>query len=279
MKPLTIATIRGAGLSFPVACLIYVFSGQIAVFTLILVGALLGFGTGFFLSRIRLSDQKTSAVLSLNKPFFERISAGLRFLTHPNLFVRFSSLLTLGIVLFVLAWSIGYYLLPEGAFRAGADAMIAARNLEGTSTSILQEWARIFRANSIPAILILAGSLLIKVNGFPFGFLVAFYNIVGYGLFVGTNSFGIPYPERMAPSLAILARSGPYEMLALLLLAASTCCWSLFEVKRIFMTNPEKVSPRPRISVIEVVGVMTGVVVLMAANWREAAMVVASFAR
>ena len=145
--------------------------------------------------------------------------------------------------------------------------------LTTTSASVFEEWTRIFTANLIPALLILLGSLLIRVNGISFGYIVALFNLVGYGLFVGTNSFAIPYPERLAPSFGIRSRSGPYEMLALVLLATSSCYWPFFEIKKIFRTNPERIERGPRFSWKDAAGVVIGISILMAANWIEASMI------
>jgi hypothetical protein len=114
---------------------------------------------------------------------------------------------------------------------------------------------------------------LIRVNGLSFGYIVALFNLVGYGLFVGTNSFAIPYPARLAPSFGILTRSGPCEMLALVLLATSSYYWPFFEIKKIFRTNPERLEHDPRFSWKDAVGVVIGISILMAANWMEAGMI------
>jgi len=274
MNPVTTRTIQGAGLAFPLASLIFVFSGQLAWFALIPVGAILGWCFGYWQPRLQPAITSSQAAFSRRNTSFARVISGLKVFIHPNLFVRVFSLVGLGVVLFVLAWFVGYFLLPEGAFRSGSDALMTTYKLEKTTTSIFQEWIGLLRVNLFVASLIVISSLLMKVNGIPFGYVVAFYNLLGYGLFVGTNSFAIPYPERMAPSFDILARSGLYEMLALVLLAAATCCWPFFEVKHLFRTNPEKVSPQPRIAPVEIAVALAGVVILMAANWREATMIV-----
>jgi hypothetical protein len=145
--------------------------------------------------------------------------------------------------------------------------------LDSASGAVVEEWLKILRANLIPVLIILLGSLLIRINGIPFGYLVAGYNLVLYGLFVGTNSFAIPYAERMAPSFAILGRSGPYEMTALILLAAAAASWPFFDVKQLFRTVPERVVPAPRLRWTEAVAVFFGVGLMMAANWMEASMI------
>lgn len=146
--------------------------------------------------------------------------------------------------------------------------------LEGASQSVAEEWVKILRANLVPVLIIVGGSLLIRINRIPFGYLAVLYNLTLYGLFVGTNSFAIPYAQRLAPSLAILGRSGPYEMAALAMLAAASACWSFFEVKRLFRTAPERVAPAPRFRPPDFAALLLGLGLLMVANWVEAAMIV-----
>jgi hypothetical protein len=267
-----IATIRGAGLAFPVACLWYLFSGNLSVFFLVLCGA----GTGFLVGQVL---QKSPAVKSKLLAVFKHIDSQperqgvlMKYLANPNPFIRFVSFMGVGTLLFLLAWCIGYYFLPAGAFHGGAEAHMVRGQLTAQSTSVFEEWTKIFKANLLVALIILLGSLLIRVNGLSFGYFAVFYNVIGYGLFVGTNSFAIPYPERMAPSFEILSRSGPYEMAALSMLAAATYFWPLFQIKRIFLTSPERVDTPFRFSWKDAIGVALGLAVLGAANWIEAAM-------
>ena len=196
----------------------------------------------------------------------------MEYLVHPNPIVRFGSLMVVGTLLFVFTWCIGYYLLPEGVFHSGADAHMARSQLTTQSASIFEEWTKIFKANLLVVLIILLGSLLIKVNGLSFGYFAFFFNVTGYGFFVGTNSFAIPYAERMTPSFDILSRSGPYEMTALAILAAATCFWPLFQIKRIFITGPERIDAAIRFCRKDTIGVALGLVVLGASNWIEATM-------
>lgn len=272
-----IATIRGAGLAFPLACVWYLLSENLYAFTLLFLGAATGFVFGFILKRNPALKTWGSRILARTHSIPDRQKKMMNLLAHPNPFVRFASLMAMGTLLFLLAWCIGYYVLPEGLFRAGANAHMIRNELVLQSESVFQEWIAIFRANLLPSLLIILGSLLIRVNGFSFGYLVALFNLLGYGLFVGTNSFAIAYPERMAPSFEILSRSGPYEMMALVLLATATYFWPLFEIKQLFITGPERVRHGAQFSWTDVAGIGFGIGILMAANWIEATMVLASY--
>ncbi len=268
--------IQGTGLSCPIAALLFVFSWNWIYFLLIPVGAGIGFLAGLIMTKKPPSIGSENASHG-KKAEFQRMQKKLKPLSelflNSNVIIRFASLLTVGCILFILAWSVGYNVLPEGAFRAGAEAHMARSSLDDTSQTIVAEWAKIMHANLIPILLIVFGSLLIKINSIPLGYVIALYNVILYGLFVGTNSFAIPYTERMPPSFAILERSGPYEMTALMLLAAATGTWSLFEVKRLFRTVPERIVLPPRFKLSDFAAVLLGIGLMMAANWREAAMI------
>lgn len=268
-----ISTIRGAGLSFPIATILFFFVGQPSVFALVPAGALLGFGVGVFLARNPGVDRKLQEAMRSEKTKTTRPHWAAKYLFHPNFLIRLISLVVFGAGLLLVAWSIGYYLLPQGLFRGGAETQMARESLNVPSASVFEEWTKLFQANLLPALLILVGSLLMRINRLPLGYLTVWFNILGYGLFLGTNSFAIPMPVRMAPSLAIFERSGPYEMLALSVLAAASYGWSFFKVERLFRTNPERVIPAPKFTIVEIAAFLLGLLILAAANWREAEMV------
>ncbi len=268
-----ISVARGTGLSFLIACVGFVLLGRYFTFVLVPIGALVGFGTGYFLERNPSVTTRIQTMINSKSPRQARANWLVNALLHPRLLIRLISLTIFGSGLLMLAWSLGYHVLPEGLFRGGAGTHMVRSALNTSSTSVLEEWIKIFKANSLPALLILGSSLLIRVNRFSFGYLIAFFNITGYGLFLGTNSFAIPMPARMAPSLAVFERSGPYEMFALIMLAAASYGWSHFEIKRLFRTNPERITPSPGISMTEIIVSLLGIGILAAANWREALMV------
>lgn len=274
---IAIRTTQGAGLSFPIACLLYVLSGQLLSFALLPVGAAMGFAVGLVLAGRQATNRKKDKsrtenrwITSVRKSLAPLASA----LLHEIVVVRFISLLVFGSVLLILAWMIGYHLLPEGFFRGGAEAHMARTALDTASRSVFDEWMKVFQANLVPVVIIILGSLLIRVYGIPFGYIVVLYNLTLYGLYIGTNSFAIPHPVRMAPSFAILQRSGPYEMIALMLLAAATCSWAFFEIKN--NSNLGQAIPPPRFKVQDIVTIALGISLLLAANYVEAYMFISS---
>jgi hypothetical protein len=263
-----VSIIRGAGIGFALASFLFVLTWRWFVFLLVPAGALAGLGLS------RLPERAPRAPKAVEDPRSRRWLQ--RTLVHPNLLVRFTSLFVLAGVLLLAAWLIGYHVLPEGALRTAGAAQLTRGGLDVTSESVVGEWLRIFTYNLIPVVLTLLANLVLRVNGVPLGYIVPLYNVIGYGLFLGTNSFAIPYPQRLAPTLAILGRSGPYEMTALVAVAAATATWSRYQVRSLFRTNPEPVASRPRIRPSQMLLFALGLILLVVANWIEASMIVAA---
>ena len=269
MTPRRIATIRGAGIGFLLSSMVFVFSWSPLAFLLVPLGAAAGYLLSLAPPRRRREPAGSESTRLGNT--WEKLCA---YLAHPSLTVRFSSLLALGTVLFLLSWTAGYYLLPAGAFHAGAEAQLESRGLGGVAGTGFDEASGIFLNNLLPAALIVLSNLALRVNGMPLGYIVPLFNLVSYGLFIGTNSFLIPYPERLAPTFAILERSGPYEMTAFVMVAAATAAWPRFAVRHIFLTEPERVPGPPRVTWQPLVFLLLGIALLAGAAWREASMIV-----
>lgn len=143
-----------------------------------------------------------------------------KFLGNKKVIIRFISLYSLGLVLFLLSWTLGYLFLPDGILRGvGAFGILVNNTAED---SLWSEFAIIFGLNLLGFTFILFGNYILRVNYFAFGYLVPLAWMIIYGLTLGTNSFLIPLDERMAPSFAVFTRSGIYEMMAGVLLAVAT---------------------------------------------------------
>ncbi|KAF5425786.1 hypothetical protein C5S42_09710 [Candidatus Methanomarinus sp.] len=92
-----------------------------------------------------------------------------------------------------------------------------------------------------------------------------------YAVFLGTNSFSIPMAEPMALTLAVLGRGGPYEMTAYILVAVATYNQSRFALTN----NSYRISPVPRMSLEQWVGIGLAITLILLAGWHEAAMIAA----
>ncbi len=197
-----------------------------------------------------------------------------RFLCHERLYARFLALLGLGAVLFTLAWTLSYYFLPEAVLRGRTGSAILAG--DEAAGSFLAEWLRIVALNLVAGSLIVLSNRIYQYRGFPLGYIIPLAWLTLYAAFLGTNSFSIPMPERMAPSLAVFGRTGLYEMAAFTLVAAATYSINLYEVRRLVPPTYEPVTPKPRFSLTleQWIGLGLAIAVLLAANAREAYMIV-----
>jgi hypothetical protein len=197
-----------------------------------------------------------------------------RLLCHDSLYVRFLALFGLGLVLFTLAWTLSYYLMPEGVLRGRTgSAMLAGDEAAG---SFIAEWLRIVALNLLAGSLIVLANRIYRFRGYPLGYIIPLAWLTTYAICLGTNSFSIQLPERMAPSLAVFGRTGLYEIAAFTLVAAATYSINLYDVTRFIPPTYEPVTPKPEFSLTleQWVGLGLAIAVLLAANAREAYMIV-----
>jgi len=193
-----------------------------------------------------------------------------RLFCHRLLVVRFLSLLALGLATFWLSWTIGYYLLPEGILRGRTVAAALAGS--SAAGSFASEFARIAGINlAFAAVFVVGANRLLSVRGYPLGYLPPILWSLLYGVFLGTNSFSIPLPAPMAPSLEVFRRSGLYEIAAYVLIAASTHGISVARSPSFFSFTSEPVCPKPRLGEsVSWRGVIVAVLLLLTANAWEA---------
>jgi hypothetical protein len=206
-------TLQGFGLSFLLSSLLFLITGHILSFVVILPGLLLGFGLGTFLDQRRSASSLVEPRQATAQPDGRLAAWFGKLYLSQSLLVRFASLLASGALLLILSWYAGYYLLPEQLLQTGAPAGEAA------AQHIYWEWARILGYNLLVLVVIAFIGLLLPA--YPFSYLIPLAWCVLYGLLLGTNSFVIPMPERLAPTLEVFQRAGPLELAAYLLVATS----------------------------------------------------------
>lgn len=197
-----------------------------------------------------------------------------RILCHEHVLVRFGGLYLLGFVFFLGTWHLGYHLLPEGALKGSSIAAQAAG--EEVSGTLAGELIRILLINVIMGTMIVSFNLALRINKFPLGYLVPMVWFILYGLILGSNSFSIPMDRRMGPSFNVIQRSGIYEMAAYTLIAVATFNISRFEIKKLFLTNPERTAGPSRFRRQQYVALAVGLLVLFLSNVRESLMLFAS---
>lgn len=155
-------------------------------------------------------------------------------LLNRKLYIRFLSLYAIAAALFLITWTLSYFLLPEGVLRGRTGAQLLASS--EAADSFLAEWLRIVVINLIIGIIFVVVPNLLRSNGYPLGYSTPLVWAILYAIYLGTNSFTFPLPEgKMPPSLAVLGRSGPYEIGAYILTAVATYSLPKYELKGRFM--------------------------------------------
>lgn len=182
---------------------------------------------------------------------------------------RFLLLWVAAIVVSLAAWTVGHRLLPPGALRGA----LPSAGIPGTG-SFLAVAGRILFFNAAVAGGIVLAANLFRVGRFPLGYFAVLLNWLLYGLFLGTNSFGVVRDRPTAPSLVRLVRStGFTELTGFTLLAAATAGIFLFRQRTIFQLRAERVRGWRgiRLSATEWWGVALALLLLAGSAAREAA--------
>jgi hypothetical protein len=191
-----------------------------------------------------------------------------RFVCHERLGVRFAALGTLAAAALLAAWTVSYLAFPEGVLR-GRTAAAALAGTEAAA-SFWAEWARLAAVNLVVGTLPVLANSTFAYRGYPLGYLLPLLWAALYGVTLGTNSFTIPLPEPMAPSLAVFGRSGVYEIAAYVLVTVATHALPRANVTRFFPPTSSLNSPRPHIRHVQWVGVGLAIALLLAASAWEA---------
>jgi len=196
-----------------------------------------------------------------------------KYLCHEKLWIRFLSYFGTSTLIFLIVWTISFLILPEGLIRGKTATVIVGNEAAG---NFFVEFVRIAAYNLFFAmVLIIAANWIFKVGCYPLGYLIPLYFVFLYGILLGTNSFAIPLPDRMAPSFTVLRRSGIYEIMAFILMATSTYNISTYRVLSFIPPKSEEIKPKPRLSKdIDWAGFITAIILLLGANAWEAYQIV-----
>lgn len=196
-----------------------------------------------------------------------------KLLCHENFWVRFLSYLGVSTLIFFIIWTASYLFLPEGIIRGKTGSAIVGDEAAG---SFFTEFLKIAGYNLIIALgLIIAANWVFKVGCYPLGYLLPLYFVVLYAVLLGTNSFAIPLPERLAPTFAVFRRSGIYELIAYILMATATYGISAYRVNSIIPLKSEEIKPKPKLSQdIDWVGFILAIIFLLGSNAWEAYQIV-----
>lgn len=146
----------------------------------------------------------------------------VRLLLARRLCIRYATLLSLGVVTFVLCQTIAYWWLPEGLLRGRSIGALATGDT--AADSFAAEWVRIVGFNMLVLLLVYVGANILRFsNGVPLGYFTVIAMQGYFGVITGTNSFTLLSEEgKIAPSLYWLVTPGFYELAAYALAVAAT---------------------------------------------------------
>lgn len=194
-----------------------------------------------------------------------------KILLHDNLLVRFIALYLLGLTLFLIAWTLSYYFLPVGFIREGSIAAKFSGN--EANGSFTHEFIKILAFNLFSTSIIVIANWSTSIRDYPLGYLIPVIWFIYYALLLGTNSFNIPMPHRLAPSLTVFGRSGLYEMASYILIAVSTYKLPRYRANRLFFATYEKVNGSQKLSTTQWTAITLAVIILILSNLWEAEMI------
>jgi len=125
-------------------------------------------------------------------------------------------------------------------------------------------------------------NLIVTKRGYPFGYVTVVLIAAGFAMTIGTNSFTIPMPVRLPPSLSAFGAAWVYEIMAYVLAVTATTSIGRWRVTRWWATQETTERIRPSHDTTTLmernVGVVLAFVVLAAASAWEAIQIFAVLA-
>lgn len=144
----------------------------------------------------------------------------MSWLTDDRLLLRFLTALLIGVGVNLIAWTVGYILLPQGAL---SGVTLATRLPIGDSGGVVRILLEILLFNVVVAGGASTAANLFRVGQLPLGYVYAWGNWGLFGLFLGTDSFELAGRGKLAPSvIQLLGSKGFYEISAYTLIASAT---------------------------------------------------------
>lgn len=185
-----------------------------------------------------------------------------KLLTHEKVFVRAGSLWILCFTFLTIVWFVSYYFLPYGILKG----VIPSANLPLGNT-FLSTFLTIFLFNLIAACGFTVAANLLSVKSVPLGILYPMVQTCLFGIFLGTDSFGISHGGRLFPSISIVTGAGFYELTAYVLVASATAKFTLLNQTGWLSGNLERVKTRHdlKLTRADVLALILGVILLLVA--------------
>jgi hypothetical protein len=163
----------------------------------------------------------------------------LRALTHRSPLRRALTASAIALALWVVAWTGSYLFLSEGLLtslmsaRVPDDILFAGPSLGAT----IFQWNLLFGMGAIAL-----GSLF-AIGNLSLGYIAPWWWAIGYGVALGTNSFVLTEPGKLAPRIDIIWQHiGAREILAYLLVAAALANIHFWQPRRWYDLTLRRVS-------------------------------------
>ena len=146
--------------------------------------------------------------------------------------MRLATAATIGVVGFVLAWTVAYVVLPEGAtrFTLGILPTLDARTDSAGVAATLFIWNAAFGFG------VIALASLYSIGPISLAYFAPWTWLVRFGIALGTNSFALFVPGARIPPFdlrSILSHAGIPELVAYIVLATVLANASLWRQRRI----------------------------------------------
>jgi hypothetical protein len=156
----------------------------------------------------------------------------LQTLSHRSALVRLATATTIGIVAFVIAWTIAYVLLPEGATRFTLR-LLPSLDARADSAGVA---ATLFLWNAAFGFGVIALASLYSLGPISLAYFAPWTWLIRFGVALGTNSFALFVPGARIPPLdirSIISHAGIPELIAYIILATVLANASLWRQRRI----------------------------------------------
>jgi len=160
----------------------------------------------------------------------------LEALAHRSAVVRLATAATIGVIAFVVAWTVAYVLLPEGAtrFTLGFLPTLDARADAPGVAATLFIWNAAFGFG------VIALASLYSIGPVSLAYFAPWTWLVRFGIALGTNSFALFVPGARIPPLdlrSVVSHAGIPELIAYIVLATVLANASLWKQRRVTDRN------------------------------------------
>ncbi|MGH2471938.1 MAG: hypothetical protein ACRDG6_05995 [Candidatus Limnocylindria bacterium] len=153
-------------------------------------------------------------------------------LSHRSALVRLATATTVGVVAFVVAWTVAYALLPEGATRFTLR-LLPTLDARADSAGVA---ATLFIWNAGFGFGVIALASLYSLGPISLAYFAPWTWLIRFGIALGTNSFALFVPGARVPPLdlrSIISHAGIPELVAYIILATVLANASLWRQRRL----------------------------------------------